>query len=248
MNPFHSLLASTQSRRLGRLRRPMTQRPIVLVITGSIGGGKTTLSNLLREARIAVFDSDQRVHRMMAVNGRAVSRVARDFPESLRFNPQNQPYIDRVSLGNCVFADDRRLKILESILHPMVELERKRFLQNPPRLGPKRPCQRRIMAIDSPLYFERLQTGGSRVFTRPSDPCNSLPNWVIATVAPDFLQKQRVMNRPRMTAAKFAGITAKQLPSGEKSLRADYSIPSGIGKAASRRRLRLALTSIRSIT
>lgn len=241
---LQSVVAWTMSRGIGKCHKPISQRPILLIITGSIGSGKSTLTQFLRQANIPVFDSDRIVHQLMAVGGRAVGRLAREFPESVKNNRLNQAYIDRVILGNLVFADGGRLRILESILHPMVEQERNKFLQNPPRLMPKGPRQRRIMAIDSPLYFEILQQKQS------SNRCGffkTRPNLVIMTNAPNFLQDQRVMKRPRMTIQKLAAIRTQQLPSREKSLRADATIPSGIGKAASRRRLRQILTTIRSI-
>ena len=83
------------------------------------------------------------------------------------------------------------------------------------------------MVLDIPLLFE---TGGERF-------CDA----VAVVSAPRLLQRQRVLARPGMTEEKFAAILAAQMPDREKRRRADWVVPTGLG----RRPTRLALRALR---
>jgi dephospho-CoA kinase len=53
------------------------------------------------------------------------------------------------------------------------------------------------------------------------------------------------MARPGMTEARFRAILAKQMPDREKRRRADYVVPSGLGRALTFRTLRRILRELR---
>jgi dephospho-CoA kinase len=59
--------------------------------------------------------------------------------------------------------------------------------------------------------------------------------------APEFLQRARVLARPGMTPAILAAITARQMPDAQKRRRADFIVPSGLGRAVTWRHLRQVL-------
>ena len=61
---------------------------------------------------------------------------------------------------------------------------------------------------------------------------------VIVASAPKFLQQQRALSRPGMSAAKLQGILAQQMPDRHKRFRADVVIPSGLGKRETLHRLK----------
>jgi dephospho-CoA kinase len=125
--------------------------------------------------------------------------------------------IDRRALGARVFGDEAALRRLEGILHPMVAAAERRFLARHAR------CGARVVVLDVPLLFE---TGGQRR-------CDA----VIVVTAPRFLQRARVMRRPGMTEGKLASILVKQMPDAEKRRRADFVVPTGLGRAPTLRRL-----------
>ncbi|HTS93479.1 MAG TPA: dephospho-CoA kinase [Stellaceae bacterium] len=189
---------------------------IVLALTGSLGMGKSTAAAMLRRMQVPVWDADAEVHRLLGPGGDAVAEVAREFPGALLGDR-----IDRKRLGARVFGDAVALRRLEAILHPKVRAAERRFLQG---------CRRRrapIVVLDIPLLFE---TGGEKRV-----------DGVIVVSAPAWLQRQRVLRRPGMSADRLRAVLAQQVPDAQKRRRADWVIPTGLGKAATRRRLREVL-------
>jgi dephospho-CoA kinase len=193
---------------------------IVIGLTGSIGMGKSTAAAMLRRLKLPVHDADAAVHALLGPRGRAVPAVLAAFPGT--GDPESG--IDRKALGRRVFSDSAALRRLEHLLHPLVAGEERRFVA---------ACLRRrspIVIRDVPLLYE---TGGDRR-------CAA----VLLVSAPLFLQRQRVLARPRMTETQFRQILAKQLPDREKRRRTRYIVETGLGKRHSLKMLRHFLKMI----
>ena len=186
---------------------------IVLGLTGSIGMGKSTAARMLQAMGAPVCDSDAVVHRLLGRGGRAVPVIDAAFPGVVIDGAVSRP-----ALGAAVFRDPEALKRLEAILHPMVQVAQRDFLARAARRGAK------IAVLDIPLLFE---THGERRVDA-----------TIVVSAPFAVQRARVLARPGMTAEKFAGILARQMPDAEKRRRADYVVPTGAGRLVTRRALR----------
>jgi dephospho-CoA kinase len=71
-------------------------------------------------------------------------------------------------------------------------------------------------------------------------------DYVIVVSAPAMLQRQRVMRRPGMTAARFDAIAGQQMSYTEKRRRADFVVPTGLDRGFSLRRLKAIITGLRS--
>ncbi|HWI27430.1 MAG TPA: dephospho-CoA kinase [Stellaceae bacterium] len=194
---------------------------IILGLTGSLGMGKSTVAAMFRRLGVPVHDSDAAVHRLMAPGGGAVAQVEAAFPGVTRRGGG----IDRAALGARVFANEAALRRLERILHPLVRLSQQRFL------AAARRRRAGLVVLDVPLLFE---TGGERR-------CDK----VVVVSAPAFLQRQRVMKRPGMTEERLGAVLAKQMPDAEKRRRADYVVPSGLGRAETFRRLQRIVAALR---
>lgn len=195
----------------------------VLGLTGSIGMGKTVAARLLRRQGVPVHDADAEVHRLLGRNGAAVSAVAAAFPGTVR-----DGIIDRKALGAKVFGGEKEadLRRLERIVHPLVRRATGRWLARQARRHAP------VVVLDVPLLFE---SGGPQRY-----------DGVIVVTAPGFLQRQRVLRRPGMTAARFADISRKQLPDRLKRARADAVVISGLGQRATLRGLRRALRRLKT--
>ncbi len=189
----------------------------IIGLTGSIGMGKSTAAAMLKRMRLPVFDADAAVHGFLAPCGAAAAEVARRVS---RRRPAGGG-IDRRALGARVFGNRAELQKLEAILHPLVGIAERRFLAR------ARAARRPVAVLDVPLLFE---TGGYRR-------CDL----VLVMWAPAFLQRDRVLRRPGMTAARLAFIRGQQTSDTEKNRLADVRVPSGLGRAFTWRRLRRAL-------
>ena len=186
---------------------------VLLGLTGSIGMGKTTAAGMLRGLGVAVYDSDAAVHRLLGRGGAAGAAVDAAFPGVV-----GDGAVDRLALGKLVFEDPAALKKLEAIVHPPVRAAQSRFL----RLAAAR--RERLVVLDVPLLFE---TAG-----------DALCDATIVVTAPPFIQRSRVLARPGITQDRFDGILARQMSDAEKRGRADFVVPSGLGKALTLRRLK----------
>jgi dephospho-CoA kinase len=192
---------------------------IIIGLTGSIGMGKSTAAKILGRMGLPVYHADRAVHDLLRRGGKAVKPVAKLFPESLK-----KGAIDRRILGVVVFGNARKLKKLETILHPLARHAERDFLKRSRRQ--KAPAA----VLEIPLLFE---TGGEKR-------CDI----VLAVTAPHKTQKARVFARPGMTDAKFKAILARQMPDRIKRRRADYVIYTGKGYADTRKQLRQVLERI----
>lgn len=175
-----------------------------LGLTGSIGMGKSTAARMFRRLGVPLHDADAAVHRLLGKGGAAVAAVGHAFPGVVKDGA-----VDRRALGARVFDDAAALKLLESILHPLVRAEKIRFL---------RACRARrapLAVLDIPLLYE---TGGDKR-------CDA----VLVVTAPQFLQDQRVLSRPNMDRERLNQIRKQQMPDAEKRRRADFVVQTGLG-------------------
>jgi len=180
----------------------------ILGLTGSIGMGKTSAAAVFRRQKICVFDADGVVHQLLEKNGEAVEMIGEAFKGVV-----TDCQVNRNKLGEVVFGDAGALSTLEEIIHPLVRNKQKFFLRSVAN------HRQSLAVLDIPLLFE---TGGERN-------CDA----VAVVTAPKFLQKIRVMGRGDMTEKKFRGIIKRQMQDQEKRERADFIIPSGLGKRIS---------------
>lgn len=183
--------------------------------------GKSTASAMLRRLGVPLFDADRVVHQLLAPSGKGVRPVAKAFPGV----ESEAGGIDRVLLGQRVFANAGALARLEGILHPLVAAEEKRFLAQ------ARARRDRLIVLDIPLLFE---TGGERR-------CD----YVAVVSAPSLVQRQRVLRRPGMSEIRLATILRKQMPDRNKRRRADFVVPTGLGRGLTLRHLRAIVRFLR---
>jgi dephospho-CoA kinase len=183
---------------------------IILGLTGGIAMGKSTAAAMFRQMGVPVHDADATVHRLLTAGGAVVAQIAALFPGTVRDGA-----VDRGALAAAVFGNAAALVRLEALLHPLVEADQRAFLAMARRR--KQP----LVVLDIPLLFET----GAEVR------CDA----VVVVSAPRFVQVQRLMRRPQMSRERIAATLARQMPDREKCRRADVVIPSGLGKAHSRR-------------
>jgi dephospho-CoA kinase len=192
---------------------------IIIGLTGSIGMGKSTVAKMFAEEGAPAFDSDAAVHALYAPGGAGVAAVGAAFPGVVKDGA-----IDRDALSARVVGDEAAIQQLESIVHPLVRQAQAEFLQVNRAAGAK------YVVLDIPLLFE---SGGTKLVDK-----------VVVVSAPAQLQRERVLSRPGMTAAKFETILARQIPDAEKRARADFVIDTSGPFDATRAQVRAVLDAL----
>jgi dephospho-CoA kinase len=194
-------------------------RPLIIGLTGSIGMGKSTVAEMLREEGVPLFDADAEVHRLQAKGGACADAIESVFPNTTGADGG----IDRARLGPMVFGRPEELKKLEAILHPAVGKSRMAFLAA--------HKDAKMICFDIPLLFE---TKGERNV-----------DVILVVSAPADVQRARVLARPNMTPEKFAHILSLQTPDSEKRLSADFIIENHGSLSDTRDQLREILAQLR---
>ncbi len=165
-------------------------------LTGSIGSGKSTVAQRLRELGVLVLDADE-----YAREGATAlkAEICQAFPEVCR-----EGEIDRAALGRRVFADPEARQRLEALLHPYVRRRMREETEKALSAGQK------MVVHDIPLLFE---TGREADFAG-----------VLVVAAPTELRKARVMARSGLSEAEFTARDQSQMPQEEKVRRATWVI------------------------
>ena len=78
----------------------------IVGITGSIGMGKTTVSNMFRILRIPVFDSDQKVKEILEKNCDIIEKISKIWPDAVSSH-QKQKKINKKILSNKIFKNKK---------------------------------------------------------------------------------------------------------------------------------------------
>lgn len=205
-----STLSSTKHHLLNHHRSVLTMttvpsssftddRALQVGLTGSIGMGKSTISNHFKAMGFPVFDADATVHALYSVNGAAVEPIRKLFPDAIIDGAVSRPV-----LGKKIMESSTVLTVLEGIVHPLVAAERRQFYEQANLAG-------NFMVIyDIPLLLE--------------NPTSQEVDYVLVATASAATQKQRVLDRPGMTEEKFVTILSKQMPDDEKRKRANFLI------------------------
>jgi dephospho-CoA kinase len=184
---------------------------LILVLTGSIGMGKSTTAKLFEEAGVPVYDADAAVHQLY--ESEAASAIEAAFPGTTADGK-----VDRAKLSARVVHDPAAIRQLEQIVHPMLGASRQKFFDHAEAVGAP------FVVIDVPLLFE---TGGEK----------RVDAVVVVTTSPE-IQRQRVLARGTIDGAKLDAILARQLPDAEKRRRADFVVDTSHGLDPVRARIR----------
>lgn len=192
----------------------------VVGLTGSIGMGKSAVSEMIRRTGVPVWDADAAVHELYAPGGKAVAPVGSRFPAAVVDGA-----VDRDALSKQVLGNNDAICDLEKIVHPLVGEHRQTFFAEAEADG------HGLVVVDVPLLFE---TGG-----------NERMDHVVVVSARADQQRERVLARPGMTAEKFESILARQVPDAEKRSRADDVIDTSTTLAETEEAVILLVESLR---
>ena len=172
---------------------------IILGLTGSIGMGKTTTAKMFAKYGIPVWEADTSVHKLYSKEGEAVEVFKERLPSSI-VNSE----VSRAELKKLINDDERNLKTIETLVHPLVSNDRKRFV----KAAEKKKIP--LIVLDIPLLFEKGHE-------------KSVDYIAVVSVTKET-QRKRVLKRNTMTPEMVEKILGIQMSDAEKRLKADFVI------------------------
>ena len=165
-------------------------------ITGTIGSGKSFMSQALRERGYQVFDSDTEAHRIMEHNPMVRSQIEWLFGSDIYQSDK----LNRREVARQVFSDAALLTKLNSIVHPAVGFELQQWAKEQPQ----------ICFVESALMYE------SGLYKW----CKA----VILVSAPLEVRLQRAMQRDKSDREQIINRLNNQTNQAELQLKCDLII------------------------
>lgn len=150
----------------------MENKKYLIGLTGQSGAGKTTVAKVFQENGYEVLNADL-IARNLQENGAVIDKLVETFGDTIVTNEGN---LNKKSLANIVFSDEKELKKLNDIMFPLVM---HKILQ----LSEKTDKDK--ILLDAPQLFE--------------SGANKMCYFTIAITAPKELLIQRIMKRDNIT-------------------------------------------------
>lgn len=176
---------------------------MIIGITGGIGSGKSTILNYLKDKYgYEIIETDRLGHEIMEPGTKAYSEIINAFGDSIIDNDKK---IDRKKLGNIVFGNEEKLKMLNRITHEAVISRIKEIIRN----GSEKENKKNFI-VETALMYE---SGFDKM-------CDKV--WYVYA---DYDSRvKRLMESRNLTEDKIENIMARQLSEDEFMQRADACI------------------------
>ena len=158
-----------------------------IAITGNIGSGKTTISNILLKAGYKVFQCDKEISNLYLVKN-LKDEIKNTFENKVKNLFFKNGRINKVALSDYVFSSSMQLRRLEKIIYYYLEITKKDFLE--------KNKKRKILFFDIPLLFEKK--------------LEDEYDFIIYLFLNRENQKKRVLKRKNMSEVKLKKILKNQ--------------------------------------
>lgn len=175
---------------------------LIVGLTGGVASGKTAVSQVLKEEGAYVIDADQIARELVQPHKPAWNELIKAFGKEIL---QEDGFIHRKKLADKVFADPKKRKLLNQILHPRIKEEMDRRTKE---IGQK--DSEAIVVIDAPLIVE---LGDHREMDK-----------LIVVASTQTQQIERLKERDRIGPEEALRILSSQMPVEEKVNLADFVI------------------------
>lgn len=169
-------------------------------LTGGIGSGKTSVSNLFADLGIPVIDTDVIAHHLVNDNRSVLKEISDTFGKDvLKLNGD----LDRQKLARIVFNSKDNKQLLEKILHPKIasevnqQLNKLKSSQSPPD----------YVIIVVPLLIETS--------------FHELIDRILAVIADEDIRIERVQQRDNRSLAEIRAIISNQVDDKKRLNEAD---------------------------
>ena len=172
---------------------------VIIGITGSIATGKTYVEKLIKAKGYQVIDADHIAHQALYQNTDAYEKIVSEFGKTI-LNKNHS--INRRKLGQIIFRDAHKKRLLESIIHPFVIDKIKQKIEQ--------KAKNKILFISVPLLYE---TNMENMFDK-----------VIVVYTSEEKQIERLMNRDKIDKETALLKIINQMPLETKKNKADILI------------------------
>lgn len=178
----------------------LTQRTVVIGLTGGIGSGKSTVARQFGALGVHWVDADDVAREVVEPGTPALAEIAAHFGEDIL---TGDGALDRAKLRQIVFEQPEQRAWLEGLLHPVIREELIRQLQPQDYTLP-------YVLLVSPLLLETDQ--------------NTLVERVLVVDVPESVQIERTMARDTNSREQVERIIAAQMPREQRVAKADAVI------------------------
>lgn len=170
----------------------------IVGLTGGIGSGKTTVSDLFAEKGITVVDADIAARTVVAPNTPALKEISDYFGNDIL---QSDGTLNRARLRQIVFSNPEKKHWLESLLHPLIGQQINKELES---------ATSPFVLFVSPLLVESGQ--------------DAICQRVLVVDIPEHLQLDRVSLRDNNTHDEVKAIINTQTSRDIRNAKADHII------------------------
>ncbi len=164
-------------------------------LTGGIGSGKSTVSQIFSDLKIPIIDADIISRQLVEPGKPAIKAIAKQFGQQIL---TDQGALNRKKLKEIIFSDPEQKKILEQILHPLVFAEMQTQIE-------QLSCPYCILSI--PLLLETQM--------------EHFVDRILVIDCPVELQLERVKNRDQLSEDRIKAIIASQATREQRLKAAD---------------------------
>ena len=181
---------------------------MVIGLTGGIGTGKSTVSQILQEKKFPVIDLDTISHEVIKIP-KVIEKIVENFGKEVLENSgnfeneNNAIRISREKLGKIIFENKEKRLLLNSIMHPEILHTMREQIS-------KYKKNNKIIFVEIQLLFE---VQWEKEF-----------DYILLISAKKSTQIRRILERDKRSEIDALNIINSQLPLDEKKKRSDFVI------------------------
>lgn len=173
---------------------------LVVGLTGNIGCGKSSLSDIFRAEGIKIIDADI-IARQIYEDEKLLSKVYKTFGNDIK---NEDGSLNRKALGRIVFSDDEKLIQLNKLTHPVIRQKVSDEIEE------YKSQNEEIVILDAALLVE-------------SDYLNFIDKLLVVTCK-ENIQIERIIARDNCSIEEALGRIKSQMSQENKVKYADYVI------------------------
>ncbi len=187
---------------------------IRIAVVGKIGSGKSFVA---KSFELPLFDADKEVALIYKKNNFFFKKLNKKIPKFIKSFP-----IDKKEVLNCILANNKNLKIITKIIHPIVRKKMSIFL--------KRNSKKKAIILDIPLYLE--------------NGINKKNDVIIYVDANQKLINKRLKKRSYFNKKLLTKFKKIQLKSNLKKKKSSYIINNNFNSVIIKRKIKKLKTKI----